>query len=541
MPKLFYPDFFNNVFGPIMQPGSSGSFAGTSRVGRIARYTLKSDPKRVRILFNPSRHHLLSLGNMMDDRGYLGGLLDFPTDDIRLFSAHELARAAKISYEFGENIADSPYPGAVTFELTGTAGDTATLIAQSVGGGMVSTYEIHGFPIVWHADTYLVLAWGTPENSLPDSIHDTFESTYHTHIVNAGTADREDGVKAFWWELSISPDAVSLAKIFGEQQDWRLWPALLPVVTTSQRRPQLFKTVAEWRQVAQAKGISFVEAAIEYEKDFSGWDEEKIWDYFENISKILDHQIHALEEIGYENAKDTAMLPIYGKYWNRYVNTSKPLADPLTAHILVHAFSTNAKLPGVPIVPGPMGTGGGYLYSALDAVREERGFSHEKLVEALVVAAALGAIAYTHTNASGDVGCVGESGVCCAMASGAVTWLAGGDGIEVENAASMALQANLGIPCDPIPGGLEFPCITRTLRAAVTAPLYADIALSGINPLIPYHEVLQAIEKNFRTSSAGALSGPLCGINCTPTAGKCKVFLQQEVMTDKLRYEAPLE
>lgn len=46
MEKLFYPDFFNDVFGPIMQPGSSGGFAGTSRIGRIARYTLKSEPAR---------------------------------------------------------------------------------------------------------------------------------------------------------------------------------------------------------------------------------------------------------------------------------------------------------------------------------------------------------------------------------------------------------------------------------------------------------------------------------------------------------------
>ena len=45
MSKLFYPDFFNDVFGPIMQPGSSSSFGGTSRVGRIARATLKSEPK----------------------------------------------------------------------------------------------------------------------------------------------------------------------------------------------------------------------------------------------------------------------------------------------------------------------------------------------------------------------------------------------------------------------------------------------------------------------------------------------------------------
>ena len=50
--------------------------------------------------------------------------------------------------------------------------------------------------------------------------------------------------------------------------------------------------------------------------------------------------------------------------------------------------------------------------------------------------------------------------------------LAGGDGNAVDRAASMALQANLGLPCDPIPGGREFPCITRTLRAAITMPLY---------------------------------------------------------------------
>ena len=71
MEKLFYPDFFYDVFGPIMQPGSSGSFGGTNRVGRIARSALKSEPKRARILFNPSDHHLISLGNMMDDRAYL--------------------------------------------------------------------------------------------------------------------------------------------------------------------------------------------------------------------------------------------------------------------------------------------------------------------------------------------------------------------------------------------------------------------------------------------------------------------------------------
>jgi L-serine dehydratase len=82
-------------------------------------------------------------------------------------------------------------------------------------------------------------------------------------------------------------------------------------------------------------------------------------------------------------------------------------------------------------------------------VRKHRGFSVEKQLAGLAVAAALGAIAYSLCRASGASGRVGESGICRAMA--------GGDGAQVQNAASMALQANLDIPCDPVPGGSNFP------------------------------------------------------------------------------------
>jgi L-serine dehydratase len=162
----------------------------------------------------------------------------------------------------------------------------------------------------------------------------------------------------------------------------------------------------------------------------------------------------------------------------------------------------------------------------------------EKQLEGLAVAAALGAIAYTLCRASGASGCVGESGICCAMASGAITWMAGGTGAQVQNAASMALQANIGIPCDPMAGGLEFPCLTRTVRAAVTAPLYADMALCGIDSLIPYHEMLLAIEQN-RIRHGDSVSGPDCGVNCTATAARCQRFLAQEVMNGKLTWRPP--
>lgn len=535
MPKLFYPDFFNDVLGPIMQPGSSGSFAGTSRVGRIARHTLKSAPKRVLILFNPGDRHLANLGNMMEDRGYLGGLQGFATDDISLFDAHDLARAARISYAFAELPAHNDCGGSVHFELEGVDGDTATLTAQSVGGGMIKTYDIHGFPFQWQADTHLLLVFGRDEVLSVEKAK-AFSRGLGPALVDVSRAKRGDGAKAIFFETS-SPPEIAAARAAFPGAEIRILPALLPVMTTADKKPQLFRTVEEWRKVAGERGISFAEAAIEYEKASSGWSRAEIWEYFEKIAAIMDEQVHALERIGYDEAKDTPLLPIYGRQWDRYIRDGRQLADPLTNHILVHAFSTNAKLPGVKIVPAPMGTGGGYLFSALDAVREARGFSREKMIEGLIVAAGLGALAFTHTNASGEVGCVGETGVCCAMASGAVTWMAGGDGRQVENAASMALQANLGIPCDPIPGGLEFPCLTRTLRAAVSAPLYADLALCGIDPLIPYHECLQAIERHYRRVTPRSLCGGDCGFNCTPTAKKCQAFLQSQ-MDGKYSYEA---
>jgi L-serine dehydratase len=485
--KILYPDFFNDVFGPIMQPGSSSCFAGTCRVGRIARHALKSPPRRVRILFNPQSRDFETLGNMMEDRGYLGGLMDLTPEDGRLFNAHALAREAKISYAFEELPQDNGLPGSVHFELVGRAGDTAALTLKSVGGGMVTTYDIHGFDIAWQGDTFGLLVFG--EADLFGS-QAALQKALGDDLIDISIHYRKDGKTALFLETSSPHEAAEIALYFGPQAEVRVLPALLPVITASGRKQQLFKTVQEWREVAAKRNISFVQAAIAYEKGFSGWEEERIWACFENIASILHRQIHSLEETGYDNAKDTQLLPIYGRQWHTYEQTGAPLSDTLTRNILTRAFSVNAKLPGFLIVPGPMGTGGGYLFSALESVKEARGYSHQKLVEGLVIAAALGALAYTHCKASGESGCVGESGVCCAMASGAICHMAGGTGKMVEHAASMALQANLLIPCDPIPGGLEFPCITRTLRAAVTAPMYADLALCGIDPLVPYHEVL---------------------------------------------------
>ena len=523
-----------------MQPGSSGGFAGPARIGNVARKLIKKDIRKVVFSFQKEDEgRFKSLGNFMTDRGYLGGVQGFLPDDKRLFDAHMLAREQKLSYEFRLDEGNFGYFRAVKIQVFGE-GESGYLIGASVGGGMIKIYEVNGYRTDWQADTYAALIEGVPKNEIEEALS-AYRERLGDHIVELGTVSNVFGEKAVFIETDI--DISEYGDILtGDFHSIHL-PAVLPVVTTNARKRQLFTTVEEWREVAKERNISFLQAAIEYEKASSGWDEEKIWAYFEKIRDIFDHQIHGLEERNYE-VEDTPTLPVYGKKWKAYLEKNDAISDTLTRHILTHAYSTNAKIPGVIIVPGPMGTGGGYLYSALDAVRQERGFGREKELEALVIAAALGALAYTHTNASGDRGCIGESGVCNAMASGAIAYMATPKegalvdvGLAVERAASMALQANMGLVCDPIPGGLEFPCITRTIRAAVTSPMYAEMAIIGIDPLIPYHECLIAMERHYNSVPHSSLCGSECGTCTTATAARCKAFLS-DLMADNLKYEA---
>jgi L-serine dehydratase len=517
-----YPDFFNHVFGPIMQPGSSSEFAGPVRIGNVARALVRRNIKEVTFGFSKEGKDSAYLVNFMSDRGYLGGILGLSPEDERLFDAVKLAQDERIAYNFYTLPYNNPSLNAVTVNVEGVDGERGILIADSTGGGMIQVLEINAFPVEWTADSYAVLI-EDPERVLDHDIVHAWAHGLGDNLLSVASLKRPDGALGFFVETSAGLERNEFIRYLGELPGVRViqLPALLPVVRTNARQPQLFTTVGEWRQVAEERGISFVQAAIEYEKGASGWGQEQVWAYFEYIAGILEGQIHALERLGYENVLDTPLLPVYGRLWDHYTRNRQRISDDLTNHILIHAFSTNAKIPGVKLVPGPMGTGGGYLFSAVDAVREKNGYRHEKVVEALVVAAALGALAFTHTHVNGNAGCVAESGVCCAMTAGALVWLAGGDGVQVENAASMALQASIGIPCDPIPGGLEFPCLTRTFRAAVSAPMYADLALCGIDPLIPYHEMLQEIERTFQEMSHLYLCSTQTGCCRTPAAKEC--------------------
>ena len=98
----------------------------------------------------------------------------------------------------------------------------------------------------------------------------------------------------------------------------------------------------------------------------------------------------------------------------------------------------------------------------------------------LLAASAIGALYKKNASISGaEVGCQGEVGVACSMAAGALAEVMGGTPAQVENAAEIGMEHNLGLTCDPIGGLVQVPCIERNAMGAVKAINAARLALQG--------------------------------------------------------------
>ncbi len=104
----------------------------------------------------------------------------------------------------------------------------------------------------------------------------------------------------------------------------------------------------------------------------------------------------------------------------------------------------------------------------------------EGTIRFLLTAAAIGALYKKNASISGaEVGCQGEVGVACSMAAGALAEVMGGTAAQVENAAEIGMEHNLGLTCDPIGGLVQVPCIERNAMGSVKAINAARLALQG--------------------------------------------------------------
>jgi len=158
--------------------------------------------------------------------------------------------------------------------------------------------------------------------------------------------------------------------------------------------------------------------------------------------------------------------------------------DPLRVMDWVDLFAlavNEENAAGGRIVTAPTNGAAGVLPAVLHYyVRFVPGASDEGVVRFLLAAGAIGVLYKENASISGaEVGCQGEVGSACSMAAGALCEVLGGTPAQVENAAEIGMEHNLGLTCDPVGGLVQVPCIERNAMAAVKAINAARIALRG--------------------------------------------------------------
>ena len=148
---------------------------------------------------------------------------------------------------------------------------------------------------------------------------------------------------------------------------------------------------------------------------------------------------------------------------------------------LVYAYAlavSEENASGGTIVTAPTCGACGVLPAVLYHMHTAHDMSEQRILRALATAGLVGNIVKQNASISGaDVGCQGEVGVACAMASAAACQLFGGSPAQVEYAAEMGLEHHLGMTCDPVCGLVQIPCIERNAFAAARA-LDADLYAS---------------------------------------------------------------
>jgi len=167
--------------------------------------------------------------------------------------------------------------------------------------------------------------------------------------------------------------------------------------------------------------------------------------------------------------------------------TSHPeaaLRDPLQVldWVNLYALAVNEEnAAGGRVVTAPTNGAAGIIPAVLHYyTRFVAGADEHQVVEFLLTAAAIGILYKENASISGaEVGCQGEVGVACSMAAGALTEVMGGTPAQVENAAEIGMEHNLGLTCDPIGGLVQVPCIERNAMGAVKAINAARLALQG--------------------------------------------------------------
>ena len=295
---------------------------------------------------------------------------------------------------------------------------------------------------------------------------------FHTNGMLFEALDSENKVTSCWMVYSIGGGSLSE----GEE-------------SIPPKQVYSFNYLSDIQKYIEENGLSFWEF-VEQNED------SDIWDYLAEAWEQMQQTVR-------DGLANDSVLPgslhLRSKAKQYFIRASG-LKPSLQSRALVIAYALavseqNAR--GGKVVTAPTCGSCGVVAAVLYHMKEAHGFSDRDILKALATAGIFGNIIKTNASISGaEVGCQGEIGSACVMAAVAINQLFGGSPQQIECAAELAMEHNLGLTCDPVCGMVQIPCIERNAIAALRAQdvsLYA--LMSDGKHLISFDSIVETMKK----------------------------------------------
>lgn len=270
-------------------------------------------------------------------------------------------------------------------------------------------------------------------------------------------------------------------------------------------------------QLCEQYEMNIAEIMMHAEAEESGRDLDEVWDRTDKALQVMEEAV--------KKGLDPDIRSVSGLVGgNAFKLHQKIGTGVICGETTVRAVSyalavTEVNAAMGRIVAAPTAGASGVIPGIILATAETRGYTRDKLVEGLLVAGAVGKIIATNATLSGaEGGCQAEVGSASAMAAAAVVHLEGGPPATALNAAAMALKGLLGLVCDPVAGLVEVPCSKRNATGTANALICADMSLAGIQSVIPFDEIVDAMYRVGKMLSPDLRETANGGCALTPTA-----------------------
>jgi L-serine dehydratase len=504
-----------DILGPIMVGPSSNHTAGAVRIGNMARMIFGEFPVSIVLNFYSSLAETYK--GHMTDSAVVAGILGMDIDDRRIPVSLEMAREKNIKIKISTQTKSNKNPNTIDIIMESDS-NKMKISSISVGGGEILISKINEFKVNFYGNNNLLIVIHQKDRNPVERIENFLKEKISFSKTIFGD---KNNLSYFYLDSDLSNqeitkirkmDTVILVRVLESLYFYKL-----------QNKEPLFSNVSEVLDLCNKFQRPLPEIIIQYESKRSGLSKIEIRNQMKNILKAMkeeiDQGLYKENKLigGIMDGRDAKRM--YQSYLSGKTLSGKLI--PLAIARSLACSEVNASLGRV--VAAPTAGAVGVIPGILLTMAEKLNSSEENIIDALLVCAVIGLLIANIAPLSGAMGgCQSEVGVASAMAAGGLVQLAGGNDGQVFQAMAMAIKNLLGLICDTVAGPVEVPCIKRNIIGVVNAIAVAEMAMAGIESMIPPDEVISALHNVQKLMPIELRDTTLGGLGSTKTAKRLK-------------------